>query len=241
MGELGTSVVAERLAAVRERVERAGGPASRVTVVAVTKGFGPEAVSAAAGVGIADIGENYAQEMLSKLSSAPPGLRWHFLGELQRNKLARLAPHVHLWQGLDREAEAAALARLAPGAAVLVEVRAEASPRRPGASPDEVPGLVSRAQAAGLAVMGLMTVAPAGATPAETARHFRAVAHLASSLGLPELSMGMSADFELAVAEGATMIRIGQALFGPRPRHEAATSARSTGSEAFPRWAPESG
>ena len=221
-----SSLVGERLARVRERVERAGGPGSRVTVVAVTKGFGPEAVFAAAAAGLADIGENYAQEMLSKLALAPPGLRWHFLGELQRNKLARLAPHVHLWHGLDREAEAVALAGLSKGAGVLVEVKAEGGQRRPGVAPAQVPGLVSSARAAGLSVRGLMTVGPVGVPPAEVAHHFRAVAALASSLGLPELSMGMSADFELAVAEGATMVRIGRALFGPRP---------------LARWAPESG
>ena len=226
MSALDSALVAERLARVRERVESAGGRGSRVRIVAVTKGFGPEAVSAAAAAGIADIGENYAQEMLSKLPLAPLGLRWHFLGELQRNKLARLAPHVHLWHGLDREAEAVALAKVSQGAAVLVEVKAEDGQRRPGAMPAQVPGLVSRARAVGLSVRGLMTVGPAGVPLAEVARHFRAVASLASSLGLAELSMGMSADFELAVAEGATMVRIGQALFGPRP---------------LSRWAPESG
>ncbi|MCL6092035.1 MAG: YggS family pyridoxal phosphate enzyme [Actinobacteria bacterium] len=217
-----SSLVAARLAAVRERIELARGAPGAVTVVAVTKGFGPEAIGAAVAAGLLDIGENYGQEMLAKVGAVPSGVRWHFLGELQRNKLARLAPHVHLWHGLDREAEALALARIKPGAAVLVEVRASPGPGaseqvRPGAKAEEVPALVSVARAAGLSVRGLMTLGPRGAPAPEVARHFALVARLAVDLGLSELSMGMSADFELAVGEGATIVRLGQALFGPRP------------------------
>ena len=95
-------MVAERLAMVRDRIASAGAAPGSVTVVAVTKGFGSEAVAAQPSrAGLIDIGENYAQEMLRKVEGAPPGVRWHFLGELQRNKLARLAPHVYLWHGLD--------------------------------------------------------------------------------------------------------------------------------------------
>ncbi len=93
-----------------------------VKVVAVTKGFGPEAVVAATGAGLWDIGENYAQELLAKASQAPEGVRWHFLGPVQRNKVAGLAPHVALWQGLDRPAAGEAIARRSPGARVLVQV-----------------------------------------------------------------------------------------------------------------------
>jgi pyridoxal phosphate enzyme (YggS family) len=215
--EASSSAVAARLASVRERVRRAGGSES-VTIVAVTKGFGPGAVRAAASAGLLDVGENYAQEMLSKLPAATPGLRWHFLGELQRNKLARLAPYVYLWHGLDRLAEVVALGRVCPRARVLVEVRAPGVTRaRPGAEMGNVAELVAAAREAGLEVRGLMTVGPLGATSRELSRHFRQVASLASELGLPELSMGMSADFELAVAEGATIVRLGRALFGPRP------------------------
>lgn len=219
--------MAARLAGVRERIVRAGGAHGRVTVVAVTKGFGPQVVRAAFEAGLSDIGENYGQELLAKLPAAPAGVRWHFLGELQRNKLARLAPHVHLWHGLDRPAEAEALARVEPGARALVEVRycpgvncpgvAADGGRRAGARPEEVAGLVSFATTAGLDVRGLMTVGPREAAKAEVARHFRSVARLAADLGLPEVSMGMSADFELAVAEGATIVRLGRVLFGPRP------------------------
>jgi PLP dependent protein len=210
-------LVAERLALVRDRIARAGAAPGSVTVVAVTKGFGPDAVAAAVMAGLHDIGENYAQEMLRKLEAAPSGVRWHFLGQLQRNKLARLAPHVFLWHGLDSTAGADALAKRCPGAAVLVEVKLADNGRRHGVPAGDVPALASHAADIGLDVKGLMAVGPVPATPAELRAGFRAVAALATSLGLSELSMGMSSDFEVAVAEGATIVRLGQALFGPRP------------------------
>ncbi len=108
-------IVAERLALVRDRIGGAGAAPESVTIVAVTKGFGPEAVAASVRAGLYDIGENYAQEMLRKLDSAPPGVRWHFLGELQRNKLARLAPHVYLWHGLDNDAGCRRAGQAIPG------------------------------------------------------------------------------------------------------------------------------
>ena len=220
-------LVSERLAQVRDRIAGAGGDPGLVRVVAVTKGFGADAVAAAVGAGLFDIGENYAKELLSKLGDAPAGARWHFLGELQRNKLSRLAPHVFLWHGLDSAAEAEALAIRRPAAAVLVEVKLGGDGPRHGVGLEEVPGLVAGAGAVGLDVQGLMAVAPLRAGRTEVRQGFRAVADLAKSLGLPELSMGMSDDFELAVAEGATMLRLGRALFGPRPSGGPAADVRS--------------
>jgi len=236
---MGDELVAERLAQVRDRIAKAGASPSSVRVVAVTKGFGSEAVEAAVGAGLLDLGENYAQELLAKVSTAPAGVRWHFLGGLQRNKLARLAPHVHLWHGLESVEGALALARRRPAAAVLVQVRITAGDgsdwpgpgtvagdsgparaSRHGASASEVPALVESARAAGLDVRGLMAVGRAHVAREQTRRSFRDVARLARALGLSEVSMGMSADFELAVAEGATIIRLGTALFGQRPPAE---------------------
>jgi pyridoxal phosphate enzyme (YggS family) len=211
------ALVAERLEAVRARIRLAGGDEKAVKVVAVTKGFGTPVLWAAAAAGLADFGENYAQELLSKLPGAPPQARWHFLGELQRNKLARLAPHVFLWQALDRADRAAQLAQRRPGAAVLVQVKVAGGPGRHGAPAEEVPTLVERSRSLGLDVRGLMAVGPARAPEAESRRCFRQVADLARSLGLEELSMGMSDDLEAAVSEGATMVRLGRALFGARP------------------------
>ncbi len=206
---------------VRERIAAAGGDPSGVRVVAVTKGFGPEAVVAARDAGVLDAGENYAQELLAKdevlRRSGPgdPGVRWHFLGAIQRNKVAGLAPVVSCWQSVARAVEGEAIARRRPGAAVLVEVDTTGVPGRNGCAPGAVAALVADLRAGGLDVEGLMTVAPVGPDAARVA--FRAVRALADDLGLVERSMGMSDDLELAVAEGATMVRVGRALFGDRP------------------------
>jgi uncharacterized pyridoxal phosphate-containing UPF0001 family protein len=204
----------------RLRIAAAGGDPEAVRIVAVTKGFGPDAVVTALAAGLLDIGENYAQELLAKhaaLAAAgpvPEGPRWHFLGRVQRNKVVQLAPVVACWQSVSREVEGEAITRRAPGAAVLIEVEATGAPGRNGAQPEEVPALVARLRSLGLDVRGLMTVAPQG--PGRRAV-FAAVRRLADDLGLPERSMGMSDDLETAVAEGSTMVRLGRALFGGRP------------------------
>ena len=216
------SNVADRLAEVRARIEAAGRSAGDVTVVAVTKGFGPEAVDAATAAGIADVGENYAQELATKVEDAGPdaGRRWHFLGRVQRNKVRSIAAAVHLWQGVDRVAAGEEIARRAPGAKVLVQVRIDgddgAETARNGCPPDDVPDLVERLDGLGLDVRGLMAVGPPG--PPELARPgFRKVSALADRLGLVERSMGMTDDLGVAVEEGSTMVRVGRGLFGARP------------------------
>ena len=209
-------VVAGRLAAVRQRIGEAGRAPDSVTVVAVTKGFDMPAVAAARAAGLVDMGENYAQELLAKAPLAPPGTVWHFLGALQRNKAAALAPVVSLWHGLDREAALDAVAARRPGAAVLIEVNAAGDPAKHGCAPGDAAALVARGRDLGLEMRGLMTVAPAGDREGAS-RCFSTVAALAGDLGLPELSMGMSDDYEIAVEEGATLVRVGRALFGDRP------------------------
>ncbi len=218
--------VASCLAEVRRRVESAGGDPG-IRVVAVTKGFGPEAVQAARRAGLEDLGENYASELLAKAGplvdrSAAPGtedtggtLRWHFLGRIQRNKVGRLAPVVSCWQSVARVVEGEAIARRRPRAAVLVEVDVTGAQGHNGCAPAEAPGLVTALAALDLDVRGLMTVAPPDRSEARQA--FRVVRELADRLGLPERSMGMSGDLEEAVKEGSTMLRIGRALFGDRP------------------------
>jgi len=214
-----TEGVAERLAAVRERIAAAGRDPDDVVVVAVTKGFGVNAVHAAAAAGVADVGENFAQEMARKWEAsggATDGRRWHFLGRVQRNKVRALAPVVDLWQSVDRVAVGEEIARRAPGAQVLVQVRISGGEERNGCEPDEVPGLVESLDGLGLRVRGLMAVGPAG--PPELARAgFRRVAALADRLGLAERSMGMTDDLGVAVEEGSTMVRVGRGLFGARP------------------------
>lgn len=190
-----------------------------MTIVAVTKGFGPEAVSAAKDAGLLDVGENYAGELVDKCEAARtlPGaeLRWHFLGAIQRNKVARLAPLVSCWQAVARVEEAQAIGRRSPGAAVLVEVETTGGATRNGCPPEQVPALVRSLADLPVEVTGLMTVAPPDKAGAKGA--FRRVAALADELSLPVRSMGMSDDFELAVAEGSTMVRLGRVLFGERP------------------------
>jgi uncharacterized pyridoxal phosphate-containing UPF0001 family protein len=204
------------LAAVRLRITRAGGDPDRVRVVGVTKGFGPDAVRAAVGAGLRDLGENYAAELVAKAGvGSDAGVVWHFLGAVQRNKVPSLAPLVGVWQSVAREAEGARIARFAPGASVMVQVDATGLPGRNGCPPPEVPDLVGRLRDLGLDVTGLMTVAAPGVAAAEAA--FGQVGRLADQLGLTERSMGMSDDLEAAVAAGTTMVRIGRALFGERP------------------------
>ncbi|MDE0604705.1 MAG: YggS family pyridoxal phosphate-dependent enzyme [bacterium] len=212
--------VVDRMGALRERLSRAGG--DDVKVVAVTKGFGPEVVTAALEAGLADFGENYAQDLLAKAVELPaqPGVshqpRWHFIGRLQRNKIRKIADLVHLWQSVDRPELAVEIARRAPGAKVLVQVDIAGIGGRGGCAPDDTTGLVGRCREAGLEVAGLMAVGAPG-SPDQARPGFRLLASQARDLGLVELSMGMTADMEMAVEEGATMVRVGTALFGPRP------------------------
>jgi len=215
---------ASRLVALRQRITAAGGDPARVRIVAVTKGLEFAAARAALAAGCVDLGENYAAELLAKAarlraSSASAGARWHLIGGIQRRRVAALAPYVSLYEAVDRIEEGTALARHAPGAAVLVEVDTTDLPGRGGVAPREVPGLVAGLDALGLDVQGLMTVAPPDREGAR--RGFATVFSLVRDLGLREASMGMSDDFELAVAEGSTMVRIGRALFGPRPARKA--------------------
>ena len=210
--------VAERLARVRDRIAAAGGD-ERVRILAVTKGFGPEAVRASVAAGLPDVGENYAQELAAKaeeVAADRPGPRWHFIGRLQRNKVKLVAPDVAVWQSVDRLAVGEEIARRAHEATVFVQVAVTDEAGKGGCPPAEVPVLVGGLGRLGLDVRGLMAVGATG--PAEEARPgFRRLRRLADDLGLAEVSMGMSGDLEVAVEEGSTMVRIGTALFGPRP------------------------
>jgi len=210
---------------VLDRIADAGGDPEAVAVVAVTKGFGPEAPLAALGAGLADLGESYAQELQPKAEAVAaeagegrglPAPRWHFIGRLQSNKVRLVADRVSCWQSVDRAPLVEELARRAPGAQLLVQVDAAGEPGKGGAAPGDVPDLVARARDAGLQVAGLMAVGVAG-DEAATEAAFAATAALADRLDLPERSFGMSGDLAAAVRAGTTMIRVGTALFGPRP------------------------
>ena len=214
------TAVAERVADVRRRVAACGGDPERIRIVAVTKGFGPDAVDAARGAGLLDVGENYAQEVQAKAPLAAGGTRWHFLGPVQRNKVRRLAPVVSVWHAVDRPAAAEAIAAASPGAEVMLQVNVTGAAGRPGCAPGDLDTVVGDVRALPLDLSGLMAVGPAG--PPEGSRDcFRWLARRAGEFGLRELSMGMSGDFEVAVSEGATTLRLGQVLFGPRPERTA--------------------
>ena len=213
-----TDDVRRRLEIVRNRIADAGADPLAVTVVGVTKGFGPNAVRAGLGAGLNAIGENYADELVAKAADAGlegQSVAWHFLGPLQTNKINRLRPIVACWQSVDSVHRAEALAKRAPGANVLVQVRLDEAAGRAGVVRREVAELVRTARDFGLDVGGLMGVAPVD--PVAARRGFEALVDEAERLALPVRSIGMSDDLEIAVQAGSTMVRVGTALFGRRP------------------------
>lgn len=222
MTSLGDSIdpnlVIERAAALRQRLHLAS-PDREVRVVAVTKGFGVEAPRAALAAGFTMLGENYAQELLSKHELLTPEERsrveWHFLGRLQRNKVRSLAPVVSVWQSVDRIELLDEIARRAPGARIMVQLNLSDEPQKGGASFEECDALVGHARMRGLNAVGLMGVGRAGDVQG-TAEAFARLVATAESLGLAERSIGMSDDLDAAVAAGSTMVRVGTGLFGVR-------------------------
>jgi uncharacterized pyridoxal phosphate-containing UPF0001 family protein len=180
----------------------------------VTKTHPISVVELAMSVGLTVLGENYADELVAKASLVPDAA-WHFLGPIQRNKIGKLAPVVSCFQGLCRVEEAASIARVRPGAHVLVQVDTTGATARSGVAPDAVGALLGELGSIDVVVDGLMCVAPVDPRDAEAC--FATVAELAVLFDLPVRSMGMSGDLELALQAGATLVRVGAALFGPRP------------------------
>jgi pyridoxal phosphate enzyme (YggS family) len=225
-------VLAERLAAVEERLEqacrRAGRSRRDVILVAVTKTISTEVVALLPGLGLLDLGENRPQELWRKAAALPPGVRWHLIGHLQRNKIERTLPLVHCLHAVDslRLLQALEAAKADKPIDVLLEVNASGEASKQGFQPEEVSGLA--AAIAGLRqvrVGGLMTMA-AVEEDAERCRptfvrlrqlRDQLQAALGSEPRLDQLSMGMSNDFEVAVEEGATLVRLGTVLFGDLP------------------------
>lgn len=220
------STVTERLAAVRAQVAAAAQAAGRdpaeVTLVAVSKRQPDERLHEAYAAGQRDFGENYVQELERKRDLLPADARWHMIGPIQSNKAKRAAT-AHLVHTLDREKLARGLAKgaeaIPQGVRALLEVNIGREPQKAGVLPEAAGDLLRVASALpGVSVEGLMCIPPAG----EGAQYFQALAslrdELAADLGrpLPTLSMGMSADFEAAIAAGATIVRVGTQIFGPR-------------------------
>jgi pyridoxal phosphate enzyme (YggS family) len=218
----------ERVSEVRERIAAAtarGGHGQAVRVVAVTKGHGPEAVVAACRIGLEDIGENRVQEALQKMVSLTEQARWHLIGHLQRNKVKWL-DRFHLVHSLDSArladtVNAYGVSRGRP-VGVLVQVNVVGEETKGGYSPSELEHEAERlADMQGIRLLGVMTMAPFDADERTLRTVFagaRQVRDLLVGAGHPatELSMGMSNDFEVAVEEGATLVRLGTILFGAR-------------------------
>ncbi|MGH9307220.1 MAG: YggS family pyridoxal phosphate enzyme [Acidimicrobiales bacterium] len=223
-GQAGQDMLTSRLKALEDRIRAWGREPGDITVVGVTKGFGPELVETALRAGLADLGENYAPELLLKARSGG-SIRWHFLGAIQRNKVRTLCPVVSVWHSVTRLEEGAEIARHAPGARVFIQANFTGLAQRRGVAPTEVARLVEGLSAYELDIAGLMTM-PAGTRGPPAREVFARAADLARGLGLRGLSMGMSTDVQDAVVEGSTVIRIGQGLFGPRPRVPVPRSAR---------------
>jgi pyridoxal phosphate enzyme (YggS family) len=218
----------ERLAEVRARVAdavRRGGHGQAVTIVAVTKTYGPDAPCAAWEAGLTDVGENKVQEALGKIPKVDVPLRWHLIGHLQRNKVKQVDPF-HLVHSMDspRLADALASHGVARGrpVEVLVQVNVSGEETKGGYQPSMFEQEAERlASAPGLTVRGVMTMAPFEANEGTLREVFcaaRRCVELLRAAGHPatELSMGMSGDYEVAVEEGATMVRLGTVLFGAR-------------------------
>jgi PLP dependent protein len=209
--------VLERLARVSARIAATGRNPDGVAIVAVTKGFGVESCREALAAGLHVLGENRVQEALSKME-AIEGAHWHLIGHLQTNKVKLAAGRFALIQTVDTARLAEAIARHAPRQAVLVEVNIAREPQKSGAPPDQALELI-KTVARLLDLQGLMGMGPSygDPTPAFTElRTLRDEAEQRAGKSLPILSMGMSGDFEAALAAGSTMLRLGQALFGPR-------------------------
>jgi len=226
------SEIVDRLAGVRQRVAAAavgcGRDPQSITLIAVGKKFPAEIVRTAVEAGAVDLGENRVQEAVAKRPEVP-GARWHLIGPLQRNKARAALEVFDIVHTLDRSELADRLQFLLgerwPGRRldVLVEVNIGSEPQKAGALPDEAADLLRHSLSCDrLAVRGLMAIPPWEEDPEASRPYFRALRELRDHLQqvldipLPELSMGMSHDFEVAIAEGATMVRVGTAIFGPR-------------------------
>jgi len=209
--------VLERLARVSARIAATGRNPDEVAIVAVTKGFGVEVCREAMAAGLHVLGENRVQEALPKMQ-AMDGAQWHLIGHLQTNKVKQSAGRFALIQTVDSVRLAEAIARHTPGQAVLVEVNIAREPQKSGVSADQALELIKTVSTL-LDLQGLMGMGPSTGDPRPAfdelrSLHDEAEQHVGK--GLPVLSMGMSGDFEAALAAGSTMLRLGQALFGPR-------------------------
>jgi len=232
--------IAENLKGIRDRIvaaaERSGRDPKAVRLVAVSKKMAAERIHEAYLAGQRDFGENYLQEAMAKMDRLPPDINWHFIGRLQSNKAQAAAERFAMVETVDRMKLAKALHRYAARAGrrlpVLIQVNVGREPQKGGVLPEDLPSFAREISAfSSLDLRGLMTMPPYLPDPEAVRPFFRELSRLAEELrrqgllgrdgGAVELSMGMSHDFEVAVEEGATLVRVGTALFGPRDEQPA--------------------
>jgi PLP dependent protein len=222
-------VTRQALERVRQRIDaaahRAGRVPAAVRLIAVTKGVGVDRIADAISAGVTDVGENRVQEAAQKFEQLPREVIRHLIGHLQTNKARRAAELFDIVHSVDSERVVEALTQQRPATepslALLIEVQLTGIAGRSGVSDEDVEPLARTiAGTAGVELVGLMTIAPPGESPEASRPYFarlRAIrdrVQQSSGIELRELSMGMSDDFEVAIEEGATMVRIGRAIFG---------------------------
>ncbi|MEA1903378.1 MAG: YggS family pyridoxal phosphate-dependent enzyme [Actinomycetota bacterium] len=211
--------VAERLAGA---ASRAGRDVAGITLVAVSKTKSTAEIMEVYDQGHRDFGENRAQELVEKVPELPDDIRWHFVGSLQSNKARVVRPVAYLLHSMDRISLAGAWMKgIGMPPPVLVQVNVGDEPQKSGVTVAETPEVVGKLVEMGLEVEGLMAIPPVPESPDDSRRHFAALRDLRDRLvaeypSVRELSMGMTDDFEVAVEEGASIIRVGRAIFGPR-------------------------
>ena len=215
----------ERLNAVRERIARAAERAHRdpqtILLLAVTKVFPATVIEEAYALGLREFGENYVQELEGKYGQVHnlEGVRFHLIGHLQSNKSGKAAELFDVVQTVDSAKLARRLSDAGRSLEVMLEVKLAPEEAKSGAAPEEVPKLIAAVQAlARLRLTGLMTMPPWSDDPEASRPYFRRLRQLAERHGLPQLSMGMSSDLEVAIEEGSTCVRVGTALFGKRKK-----------------------
>ena len=213
--------LAETVGRIGAAAHRSGRSPDAVQLVAVSKGHPAAAIVSAYEAGHRQFGESRAQELAAKVPELPADIEWHFIGPLQRNKVKSVRPHVVALHSLDRDSLAT---RWDGGPPAWLQVRLGGEVTKPGHEPSQVAGALGRAVDAGVTVIGLMTIPPPVENPNDARPWFVQLRRLRDAViddfpSVQHLSMGMSADFEVAVEDGATIVRVGSTIFGPRIQH----------------------
>ncbi len=219
MGLVGFEAVLDRIAAA---VDRVGRSVDEVTLVAVSKTKTVDEILRVYELGHRDFGENRAQELAAKAPHLPDDIRWHFVGALQSNKVRQIRPTTHLLHSMDRASLAGAwLKGIGEPPPVLLQVNIGDEPQKSGIDPVDVADVLRWMLKMGVPVRGLMAIPPIPESPEQSRRYFQNLREIFESVrpgsaGFDDLSMGMTDDFEVAIEEGASIIRVGRAIFGPR-------------------------